>query len=88
MLGDKVVKIGGQKQRLLAVSAKRTPIAGYTSGELSDIQDSNPQPIIYFSKDGRYLPVLFQLPFLAGNIQAVLTKECAASESCLLGNQE
>jgi hypothetical protein len=88
IVGEKTIKISGEKQKALTVTARRKFLAGYTKGELDDYDPNEPSLTVYFSNDEKLIPLRMEVPFLMQKISADLVKKCTKEESCLLGISE
>lgn len=86
--GTRVLKISGKKIPVVALSARRSPITGFTPSEMEDFSRKEPPLYIYMSNDARAMPIRLEWNFWMGKITATLTKECRTGESCLLGIKE
>jgi hypothetical protein len=82
---EKVLEIAGQKVNTLSVTARRKPLAGYSKGEIEDIEPNEPSMTIYFTNDDKLTPLRMEVPFMMQKISATLIKQCGPEESCLLG---
>jgi hypothetical protein len=72
-IGDeRVLRIGGQKIPVLALSARRKTLAGYTASELARINSKESELMIYFSHDAKFVPVYLEVPVAFGVATATL----------------
>lgn len=78
----------GKKVPVVAVSARRKQLAGFTDSEMADADPNEPPLYIYFSRDERLIPLRLEATAWFGKVYAELAKECGAGESCLLGIKE
>lgn len=86
--GRQTFTLDGKKTPAIVVVGKRKPLAGFSKSELDKADPNEPSLTIYYSDDGRFIPLHMQAPLMIGTLAATLTKECAEGESCLLGNKE
>lgn len=84
----KIIRLDGKKVASVRVAVRRKPLAGYTVSELDDIDPKEPTLWVYYSDDGRLIPLYLEMGFLFGKLTATLAKECRTGESCLLGIKE
>lgn len=84
----KIIRLDGRKVPAIRVAVRRKPLAGFTQSELTDIDPKEPTLWIYYSDDGRLIPLHLEMGFLFGKLTATLVKECLTEESCLLGIKE
>jgi hypothetical protein len=88
MLGKRTLQSSDKKTPVIAVNVRRKLLAGFTASEIDDWNSKEPALTIYLSDDARLIPLKFEVPMWFGMVSATLVKECAASESCLLGISE
>ncbi len=88
IIGENSLKIAGEQQPVLAVTARRKFLAGYTQSELDDYDPKEPSMTVYFSNDDKLIPLRMEVPFMMQKIKADLIKKCGNGESCLLGNSD
>lgn len=84
----KTLTYNNQKIVTITANVKRELVAGFTDSELNDYDKNEPPLTVYFSDDGRYIPIKLQTSFWLGTLTAMLVKECRTGESCLLGVKE
>lgn len=82
---EKTLEIAGKDIKTLMVTARRKPLAGYTKGEIEDIEPNEPSMTVYFSNDDNLTPLRMEVPFMMQKISATLIKQCGPEESCLMG---
>ncbi|MDE3038037.1 MAG: DUF3108 domain-containing protein [Pseudomonadota bacterium] len=85
ILGKKIIFYGTGKLPVIAVAARRKPLAGFTRKELAGFGPDDPTLYIYFSDDAKLMPLKLQMALPFGLLTATLAKECLNGESCLLG---
>lgn len=86
IIGDqKTIRYNDKKTPVLVVTLKRALVAGFTKDELAEYDKNEPPLSIYFSADGRLMPLRLETSFWLGTLSATLVKECRTGESCLLG---
>ena len=72
-IGDeRVLRISGQKIPVLTLSARRKLLAGYTASEMARINPKEPDLMIYFSHDAKFVPVYLEVPVAFGVATATL----------------
>jgi hypothetical protein len=88
VLGSRTLRMGEKKLAVQSVSVKRKLINGFTKDELEEFDPKEPALTVHFSDDERFIPVQLDVPLLMQRLTARLNRECAPTESCLLGNTD
>lgn len=86
--GKRTILYNGKKTPVIAMSARRKLLAGYTESERKDYDPKEPTLYIYYSDDARFIPLKLEVTFLFDKLSATLAKECRTGESCLFGIKE
>lgn len=85
IVGDTNVAFDKTKAEVVQVDVSRKQIEGFTASEIADARKKDPPLHVYFTRDERMIPILFEAPMWLGTARASLLKECAKGESCLFG---
>ncbi len=72
-IGDeRILRINGQKIPVFTLSARRKALSGYTATELARLNPKEPDLMIYFSHDAKFMPVYMEVPVAFGVATATL----------------
>ncbi len=85
VIGNTSVPIDKVNTDVVQVDISRKLLEGWTQSELGDGKAKEPVVHAYFSRDARFIPILFEVPMWLGTIRASIAKVCTSDDSCLLG---
>jgi hypothetical protein len=82
------IRYNGAPQNTLRIALSRTLIAGFSQSEREDYSTDEPRIYVYFSNDGRLLPLMFEVHVWFGTLRAELIRECDVSSECLFSENK
>lgn len=80
--GLTTTEVGKQKTQVLAVTVTREAIAGYRDKELKEMKGKDMKLQLFFSTDGKFLPLRFIVDAKMGAFYASYVRSCANFEDC------